>query len=124
MSKTEKLNVVCPDCGGELVVDVATGTVLVHKSAEKPIAGGADFDSLLAGVDSAKEKAAKLFDQELSSLDDRGRLLEAKFDAAFAKAQEEVPNHIFTEPEDLADVVVFMLTRPPKLWMHDVRVEL
>ncbi|WP_114285344.1 SDR family NAD(P)-dependent oxidoreductase [Candidatus Halocynthiibacter alkanivorans] len=42
----------------------------------------------------------------------------------FAKAGEEVPNHIFTEPDDLADVVVFMLSRPPKLWMHDVRIEL
>lgn len=42
----------------------------------------------------------------------------------FAKANEEVPNHIFTEPDDLADVVVFMLSRPPKLWMHDVRVEI
>ncbi|MGR3623534.1 SDR family NAD(P)-dependent oxidoreductase [Pseudophaeobacter sp.] len=42
----------------------------------------------------------------------------------FAKAGEEVPNHIFTEPEDLADVVVFMLSRPAKLWMHEVRVEL
>ncbi|GFE48498.1 hypothetical protein So717_02510 [Roseobacter cerasinus] len=42
----------------------------------------------------------------------------------FAKAGEEVPNHIFTEPQDLADVVVFMLPRPPKLWMHDVRIEL
>ncbi|UWQ49449.1 SDR family oxidoreductase [Leisingera caerulea] len=42
----------------------------------------------------------------------------------FAKAGEDVPNHIFTEPEDLADVVVFMLSRPPKLWMHEVRVEL
>lgn len=42
----------------------------------------------------------------------------------FAKAGEEVPNHIFTEPDDLADVVVFMLSRPPKLWMHEVQVEL
>lgn len=42
----------------------------------------------------------------------------------FAKADEDVPNHIFTEPDDLADVVVFMLSRPPKLWMHEVRVEL
>lgn len=42
----------------------------------------------------------------------------------FAKAGEDVPNHIFTEPDDLADVVVFMLSRPPKLWMHEVRVEL
>ncbi|MCX7559081.1 SDR family NAD(P)-dependent oxidoreductase [Sulfitobacter sp. F26204] len=42
----------------------------------------------------------------------------------FAKAGQDVPNHIFTEPDDLADVVVFMLSRPAKLWMHDVRVEL
>jgi len=42
----------------------------------------------------------------------------------FAKAGEEVPNQIFTEPDDLADVVVFMLSRPPKLWMHEVHVEL
>ena len=42
----------------------------------------------------------------------------------FAKAGEDVPNHIFTEPEDLADVVTFMLSRPPKIWLHDVRVEL
>ncbi|MGR3761006.1 SDR family NAD(P)-dependent oxidoreductase [Roseobacteraceae bacterium NS-SX3] len=42
----------------------------------------------------------------------------------FAKAGEEVPNEIFTEPEDLADVVVFMLSRPAKLWMHEVRVEI
>ncbi|WP_390910685.1 SDR family NAD(P)-dependent oxidoreductase [Pseudosulfitobacter sp. SM2401] len=42
----------------------------------------------------------------------------------FAKADEDVPNHIFTEPDDLADVVVFMLSRPPKLWIHDIRIEL
>jgi len=42
----------------------------------------------------------------------------------FAKAGEEVPNRIFTEPDDLADVVVFMLSRPPKIWLHHVRVEL
>ena len=42
----------------------------------------------------------------------------------FAKAGEDVPNRIFTEPDDLADVVVFMLSRPSKIWMHDVRVEL
>jgi len=42
----------------------------------------------------------------------------------FAKAGEEVPNRIFTEPEDLADVVAFMLSRPAKLWMHEVRIEI
>lgn len=42
----------------------------------------------------------------------------------FEKAGEDVPNHIFTEPDDLADVVVFVLSRPPKLWIHDIRIEL
>lgn len=42
----------------------------------------------------------------------------------FAKAGEDVPNDIFTEPGDLADVVIFMRSRPAKLWMHDVRIEL
>lgn len=42
----------------------------------------------------------------------------------FAKAGEDVPNHIFTEPDDLADVVVFVLSRPAKLWIHDIRIEL
>ncbi|MEP2030569.1 MAG: SDR family oxidoreductase [Paracoccaceae bacterium] len=42
----------------------------------------------------------------------------------FAKAGEMVPNDIFTEPSDLADVVVFVLSRPPKLWIHDIRIEI
>jgi NADP-dependent 3-hydroxy acid dehydrogenase YdfG len=28
----------------------------------------------------------------------------------------------FTDPADLADVIIFMLSRPPKIWLHDVRV--
>lgn len=42
----------------------------------------------------------------------------------FAKANEDVPNRIFTEPGDLADVVVFMLSRPDKIWLHEVRIEI
>ena len=42
----------------------------------------------------------------------------------FAKANEDVPNHIFTEPNDLADVVVFMLSRPAKIWLLEVRIEI
>ena len=42
----------------------------------------------------------------------------------FAKVGETVPNRIFTEPDDLADVVVFILSRPPKLWIHDIRITL
>ncbi|MEO9572931.1 MAG: hypothetical protein ABJ263_05135 [Tateyamaria sp.] len=39
------------------------------------------------------------------------------------EANEEVPSHIVTEPEDLADVLVSMLSRPPNIWRHEVRVK-
>lgn len=40
----------------------------------------------------------------------------------FAKADEDMPTEKYSEPDDLADVVLFMLTRPPKLWLSEVRV--
>lgn len=40
----------------------------------------------------------------------------------FSKAGEEMPLEHYTDPNDLADVVTFMLTRPPKLWLNEVRV--
>ena len=41
----------------------------------------------------------------------------------FAKTGEKVPNEIFTNPADLADVVVFMLSQPKKIWLHEVWVK-
>lgn len=41
----------------------------------------------------------------------------------FEKAGEDFPVETFTEPDDLADVVAFMLSRPKKLWINEVRVE-
>ena len=41
----------------------------------------------------------------------------------FDKTGEKVPNEIFTNPADLADVVVFMLSRPEKIWLHEVWVK-
>jgi len=41
----------------------------------------------------------------------------------FRKAGEDFPTDTFTEPEDLADVVTFMLSRPKNLWINEVRVE-
>lgn len=44
----------------------------------------------------------------------------------FEKAGDPKPEekmNMFIKPEDLADVIVFMLSRPPQIWLHDVRVE-
>lgn len=41
----------------------------------------------------------------------------------FEKTGENFPVNTFINPAELADVVVFMLSRPAKIWLHDVRVE-
>ena len=41
----------------------------------------------------------------------------------FDKAGENLNQEEFIKPEDLADVIIFMLSRPPRIWLHDVRVE-
>ena len=41
----------------------------------------------------------------------------------FEKTGDEVSTENYTNPSDLAEVIVFMLSRPSKIWLHDVRVE-
>lgn len=84
-----KLSVTCPDCGSDLVVDVATGEVLYHKKPKGPPAGGKDFESLFADMDSQKARAEQLFEREQAAHKDRDRLLEEKFREAFRRASEE-----------------------------------
>ncbi len=40
----------------------------------------------------------------------------------FAKADEAINTDNLTHPEDLANVVAFMLQQPKNIWLHDVRV--
>lgn len=40
----------------------------------------------------------------------------------FAKAGDDFPTDKFTDPDDLADVITFMLTRPEKIWLNEVHV--
>ena len=41
----------------------------------------------------------------------------------FEKANDPRDLSKASKPENLADVIVFMLSRPPQIWLHDVRVE-
>jgi len=41
----------------------------------------------------------------------------------FEKVGENFSTDKFTNPSDLASVIVYMLTRPDKIWLHDVRIE-
>lgn len=40
----------------------------------------------------------------------------------FAKADEAMQLEKYTNPDDLAEVVLFMLTRPAKLWLNEVQI--
>lgn len=41
----------------------------------------------------------------------------------FNKTGEHFNQEKFIKPEDLADVIIFMLSRPSGVWLHDVRIE-
>lgn len=41
----------------------------------------------------------------------------------FEKTGDNFSTEKFTNPSDLADVIAYMLTRPDKIWLHDVSVE-
>lgn len=41
----------------------------------------------------------------------------------FRKTGENFKQDKYIKPDDLAEVIVFMLSRPPQIWLHDVRVE-
>lgn len=71
------------------MVDARTGEVLSHREPTREIADGKSFDSLLAGLDSGKDRAAEVFEREVSAFKDRDRLLEAKFEEALKRAEEE-----------------------------------
>lgn len=38
------------------------------------------------------------------------------------KTGDHVATDDYSEPEDIAEVIVFMLTRPQNLWLHDIRI--
>ena len=79
----------CPGCGDEIVIDAKTGAVLDHSPTAKPPAGGRGFDELMDDLESQKDKAEQLFDQERAALEDRDRLLEEKFRKALERVDDE-----------------------------------
>ena len=98
---SERLHVRCPDCEAELVVDAATGEVIGHRAAKKPLAGGKDFDSLMRGLDESKARAEAVFEQEKAAMKDRARLLDAKFEEALRRVEEEPADTPPPRPFDL-----------------------
>lgn len=101
MSDPSQLRIQCPECDAEILVDVATGTVITHRVPRKAPAGGKTLDGLLAGLEGERERRESVFEREKAAVADRERLLEEKFAAALRRAEEEDDDSPPVRPFDL-----------------------
>ncbi len=93
----EKYSLTCPCCEATLTVDASTGSILAHE-AKKKVHGS--FEDLQGELTKQKEHREQIFAQEMSSMKDRERLLEEKFNEAFKRAGAD-SDKPFINPLDL-----------------------
>ena len=84
--KSAELEIECPCCRTQLLVDAATGVVLREDRPRKP---QKSFENALKEERSRREASDDLFGKALASERDRGALLDRKFEKALEKAAEE-----------------------------------
>jgi uncharacterized Zn finger protein (UPF0148 family) len=82
----EKFSVICPCCEATLTIDSQTGSILAHEEKKK-VHGS--FEDLKGELDKQKQLREQLFAQEMSSMKDRERLLEEKFQEALKRADTD-----------------------------------
>jgi hypothetical protein len=69
-----------------MTIDSQTGAVISHEGKTKPLAS---FEEMVKGLDKQKQVREQIFSQELSSMKDRERLLEEKFQEAMKRAEKD-----------------------------------
>jgi hypothetical protein len=82
----ERFAVICPCCESTLTIDSQTGALISHEEKKKVLGS---FEELKGELGKQKELRDALFSQEMSSLKDRGRLLDEKFEEAMKRAEGE-----------------------------------
>jgi len=86
MADSSKFTLICPCCEATLTIDAQTGALLAHEEKAKPVAS---FDEMVKGLDKQKQMREQIFAQELSSMKDRDRILEEKFQEAMKRADKD-----------------------------------
>ena len=92
----DTFTIVCPCCEATLAIDASTGAIISHEEKARPLAS---FDEMVKGLDKQKQVREQIFAQELSSMKDRDRILEEKFQAAKKKAEKDT--RVYRNPLDL-----------------------
>jgi len=86
MTDTSRFTIICPCCEATLTVDAQTGVLISHEEKSKPVAS---FDEMVKGLDKQKQMREQIFSQELSSMKDRERILQEKFQDAMKRAEKD-----------------------------------
>ena len=89
-------SIICPCCEATLTVDAETGALLGHMEKKKVLGS---FEDLQSDLVKQRELRENIFAQEMSSMKDRERLLEEKFNEA--KKRAEGTNTPYRNPLDL-----------------------
>jgi hypothetical protein len=97
MTEKNRFTIICPCCESTLNVDAQTGVILSHEEKHKPLAS---FEDMKKDLSKQKETREQIFSQELSSMKDRGRLLEEKFQEAMKRAEKD-KDKVYHNPLDL-----------------------
>ena len=97
MSNPSRFTIICPCCESTLTIDAQTGVILSHEEKHKPLAA---FEDMVKDLDKQKQTREQIFSQELSSMKDRGRLLEEKFQEAKKRAEKD-KDKVYRNPLDL-----------------------
>ena len=93
----EKFSVHCPCCEATITVDAKTGAIIAHEEKKKVLGS---FEDLKGNLSKQAELRDQLFAQEMSSMKDRERLLEEKFNEAMKNADKDTGKP-FRNPLDL-----------------------
>jgi arginyl-tRNA--protein-N-Asp/Glu arginylyltransferase len=82
----EKFTIICPCCEATLTIDAQTGALLAHEEKKKVLGS---FEDLKGNLEKQKEQREQIFKQEMSSMKNRERLLEEKFQEALKRADKD-----------------------------------
>ena len=97
MVDTSRFTIICPCCEATLSIDSQTGALMSHQEKSKPLDS---FDEMVKGLDKQKQQREQIFAQELSSMKDRDRILEEKFQEAMKRAEKD-KDKPYVNPLDL-----------------------
>lgn len=82
----DKYTVKCPCCEATLTIDAQTGALLGQEEKKKVLGS---FDDLKGEAEKQRQARDQMFEQEMSSMKDRERLLEEKFNEAMKRADQD-----------------------------------